>query len=174
RNPEKLEKAVRHLTERRAVHEVLERDRFAQREIVEAFLGRDAHQLTASSGRSTSSAPPTHAPKSSDTDFLCPSLRATSARKASASKPNFLLRSCSASSALQVRCKSPMKLSATPKPRVATARYTGSRPCAASLAISSSLRIPGKSRLLNWMTSGICLRLRPLSLRFSFRSMKDS
>ena len=65
------------------------------------------------------------------------------------SKPNFLFKSCSASSALQVKWRSPIMLSTTPMPRVATARYTGSRPLAASSAISASLRTSGKSRLLN-------------------------
>src|SRR5690606_12671541 len=108
------------LLQRHAIDELLEAKAIAVEQPLSLLRGH-RHQHAAS-GRSTSRAPPTAARSNVLTGSALPSCPATCARNACGSKPNFRFRSCSASSALQVRCKRPMKLSMTPVPRVATAR----------------------------------------------------
>src|SRR5262252_7016283 len=110
-----------HLAESGPLDQLVESEGRAERELVQAALPDLRGRHGEASGRSTSSAPPTQVPRISGTDRELPSFAATSARNALESKPNFRPRSCSASRALQVRCKSPMKLSTTPLPAVATA-----------------------------------------------------
>ena len=65
------------------------------------------------------------------------------------------VRSCSASRLLPRRGRAGRRsISRTPCPLTAQALKTGSLPRRASSSISSSLRTLGRSRLLNWMTSG--------------------
>src|SRR6185312_14409769 len=99
--------------------------------------------------------PPTRRANRSAIGVRTPSCCAALARSSSPSMESFCESWWVRSRVPHVRWRSPISVSTTPRPWVATARYTGSSPRAASSSSSSSLRISGRSRLLNWMTSGI-------------------
>ena len=107
--------------------------------------------------------PPTHAREQRRHAPLQPSWRAAIGRSSSptrsrASSPSW----CSASSFVHVRCSRPKNVSSTPLP-VHRAGLEHRLPPAArerrDLLVRADAR--SRSRLLNWMTSGISLTLRP-------------